>query len=182
MQPIKILRQWLSQHANDQHYLFTSQDLRAICPTLSDPAFKTLLSRAVSSQILVRVCRGIYLYSQAAPTDGLLLFHVAALLRANRFNYISLETVLSDVGVISQIPINWITIMSSGRSNTMKCGNFGSIEFIHTEQKPATLLEQLHYDPDCGLWRANVALALRDMKMTRRNLDLINWELANELI
>ena len=35
------------------------------------------------------------------------------------FNYISLETALSDEGVISQIPINRITIMSTGR----KIGN-----------------------------------------------------------
>jgi hypothetical protein len=36
------------------------------------------------------------------PTDGLLLFHAASCLRAHQFNYISLGTVLSDSGIISQ--------------------------------------------------------------------------------
>lgn len=182
MQPMKHLNQWLLQNADDKHYLFTSHDLRSLCYQLSNAAFKTLLSRAVQSGLLMRVCRGLYLYKRALPGDGLLLFHAAALLRANDFNYISLETALSDVGVISQIPMNWISIMSSGRSNIISCNDYGTIEFIHTNQKPATLIDQLTYDQACGMWRANVELALRDMKVAQRNHDLIDWDIVNELI
>src|SRR5689334_7784138 len=103
MQPTKYLSQWLSENANAKHFLFTFKDLRALCYKQSDSTFKTLLSRIVRSGILVRVCRGMYLYRKALPVDGLLLFHIAALLRADTFNYISLETALSDAGVISQI-------------------------------------------------------------------------------
>jgi hypothetical protein len=182
MQPIRYLNQWLSEHADNQHYLFTLQSLRALCNTLSDTAFKTLLSRTVNAGLLARVCRGLYLYKKSYSVDGLLLFHAAALLRADAFNYISLETALSDAGVISQMPLNSITIMSSGRSGLISCGNFGTIEFVHTNQKPETLINQLTYDHQCGMWRANVALALRDMKATHRNCDLINWDIANESI
>lgn len=182
MQPMKYMSQWLMNNANDKHYLFTLNDFRSLFGGLSDSSFKTLLSRAARSGLLIRVCRGIYLYKKAMPADGLLLFHAAALLRANEFNYISLETTLSDAGVISQIPMNWISIMSSGRSTTISCGEFGSIEFVHTTQKPADLINKLTYDQPSGMWRANVALALRDMKVTHRNCDLINWEIANELI
>lgn len=182
MQPIKHLSNWLYENANEKHFIFTLTDLRALCTDLSDAAFKTLLSRAVTSAILTRVCRGVYLLKKALPLDGLLLFHVAALMRADSFNYISLETVLSDVGVISQVPINRIFIMSSGRSNVISCGEFGTIEFIHTKQKPKNLIHQLKYDSNCGLWRADVALALQDMKRTHRNCDLIDWEVANEFI
>jgi len=182
MQPIKSLAQWLSDNANEQHYLFTLHDLRALHPELSDTAFKTLLSRAVSANLLIRACRGIYLDQKKLPSDGLLLFHIAALLRANEFNYVSLETALSATGVISQIPINWISIMSSGRSNAIACGDFGTIEFIHTKQKPESLIDQLTYDHRCGMWRAMVALALRDMKTTHRDTDLINWDIVNESI
>jgi len=114
--------------------------------------------------------------------DGLMLFHIAAHLRANELNYISLETALSDAGIISQIPVNWISIMSSGRSNIISCGEFGTIEFVHTNQKPNDIMYQLSYDKNCGLWRANVSLALRDMKTTHRNCDLIDWDIANEFI
>ena len=116
------------------------------------------------------------------PADGLLLFHVAARLRADEFNYISLETVLSEAGVISQIPQHWISVMSSGRSNHIACGRYGTIEFIHTTRKPEEHLHHLHYDARCGLWRANVPLALEDMRLTHRNLDLIDWGVANEFI
>lgn len=182
MQSIAQLSQWLAQNASAQHYLFSLQDFRALFPGLTKSAFKTLLSRAARSVLLERVCRGLYRYKARAPADGLLLFHAAALLRANEFNYISLETALSDAGVISQIPVNWITCMSSGRTSTISCGDFGSIEFIHTTQKPEKLLSDLYYDPNCGLWRANVKLALRDMKATHRNCDLIDWDSANEFI
>ena len=143
---MKYMSQWLLENANDGHYLFTLHDLRTLCYRQSDSAFKTLLSRAVQAQLLVRLCRGLYLYERALAGDGLLLFHVAAMLRASALYYISLETALSDVGVISQIPMSYITIMSSGRSSTIPCGKFGSIEFVHTNQKPASLVNYLTYD------------------------------------
>jgi hypothetical protein len=182
MQPMKSLSQWLSKNANDRHYLFTLRGLRAFCYELSESAFRTLLSRAVHSGLLARMCRGLYLYEEASPADGLFLFHAAALLRADKFNYISLETALSDAGVISQMPMQWISIMSSGRSDTLVCADVGTIEFVHTNQRPANIMSQLTYDHRCGMWRASVALALRDMKATRRNCDLIDWDIANELI
>lgn len=182
MQPIKFLQQWLEENASQRHYLFTTQDLRVVANGLSDIAFKTFLSRAASARLLVRVCRGVYLYKKALPADGLLLFHVAALLRTDAFNYMSLETILSDAGVIFQVPIHWISIMSSGRSNKIRCGDFGTVEFIHTNQKPEDIMNQLSYDQKRGMWRANVALALRDMKAAHRNKDLIDWKLAHELI
>lgn len=182
MQPSKYLNKWLTQNTNSERYLFTLQDLRALFPNLSDTAFRTVLSRAVKSEYLERVCRGVYVYSNIIPQSGFILFHVAALLRSNEFNYISLETVLSDFGIISQIPINQIFIMSSGRSNTISCGRFGTIEFIHTNRKPAEVMTKLTYDAMAKLWRANPDLALEDMKRTHRNLDLIDWNIANEFI
>lgn len=182
MQPIKILDQWLQIHASNEHNIFSSHDLRALLPHLSDAAFKVLLSRAVKAGYIERICRGIYICQKFISIDGLTLFHAAAHLRSSDFNYISLETVLSDVGIISQLPINWITIMSSGRSNKISCGRFGTIEFVHTQQKPTDIAEQLVYDAHCRLWRASVALALRDMKATHRNCDLIDWDIANEFI
>lgn len=182
MQPMKYLSNWLENNTNNEHYLFTLQNLRALCPELSDSSFNTLLSRTAQAGILDRVCRGLYIYKKATPPSGLILFHAAALLRAHAFNYISLETALSDAGVISQIPINWISIMSSGRSNIISCGEFGTIEFVHTNQKPEQTMSQLFYDSKCKLWRANIPLALRDIKTTHRDSDLIDWDIANELI
>ena len=83
---------------------------------------------------------------------------------------------------LAQLPINWITIMSSGRSNVIRCGEWGTIEFVHTSKLPNDLTEQLEYDARCHLWRASVALAVKDMKSTRRNLDLIDWSVVHESV
>lgn len=181
MQPIRYLQSWLEENAHDNRCIFASHDLRALFSKSSDSAFKVLLSRAVTAKILIRACRGIYVYKRIKP-DGLTLFHIAALLRANEFNYISLESVLSAAGIISQIPMNWVSIMSSGCSNTISCGIFGTIEYIHTAKKPHLIMEHISYDNRCGLWRASIPLALKDMKATDRNDDLIDWVIANEFI
>lgn len=182
MQPSKQLIRTLAELASAEHYLFGLADLRALLPALSEAAFKTLLSRAVSDGHLARVCRGLYLYERVDYPRGLLLFHAAARLRADTFNYLSLETALSDAGVVSQIPINWITLMSAGRSNIIRCGAWGTIEFVHTRKRPDDVAEQLRYDRRCHLWRASVALALQDMRATRRNMELIDWSVVNELV
>ena len=182
IKPAKYLQQWLLKNTNESHYLFALQDLRGLFPDMKNHAFKAFISRFAANGELTRVCRGIYAYEPAMPHDGLFLFRVAALLRCNEFNYVSLETVLSDAGVISQIPINVIFIMSSGRSNRFSCGRFGAIEFVHTAQRPNDLIDELSYDRERGMWYASVAQAVRDAKATRRSLDLIDWEIADELI
>lgn len=182
MQPIKQLANILAGLADTEHYLFTLRDLRAAAPEQSESAFKALVGRAEKNGLLRRVCRGLYLYPGVEYPAGLVLYHAAARLRANEFNYISLESVLSDAGVISQIPMNWVMLMSSGRSYIVDCGDFGHIEFIHTKKMPESIASQIRYDPRCRLWRASVELALRDMALARRNVDLIDWEAARELV
>lgn len=182
VQPIRRLYDGLSSLATPERYLFTPSDMRALVPDISAEAYRALLSRAARDGKLERICRGLYLYRPAKPTTGLLLFHAAARLRSHEFNYISLETALSDAGIISQIPMNWISLMSSGRSSLIKCGSWGTIEFVHTAQKAEALSGQLDYDSKCRMWRARPALAIRDMKAAKRNLDLIDWSIANEFV
>lgn len=182
MQPIKTLTNWLHKHASSENYLFTPGDLQPLYPTISYAAFKTLLSRACAQGILERVCRGLYAFNSVGNANGLLLFHAAAYLRSGEFNYISLETALSDAGIISQVPLGLVTIMSSGRSNKILCDNFGTIEFVHTSRKPTTIIKQLTYDEKCRLWRATPKLAFADMKKTHRNCSLINLDILHESI
>ncbi len=181
MQPIKRLANGLAALASSEHYLFSPSDLRVLLADLSDQAFKTLLTRAVSAGMLQRVCRGIYLYPQTSVPQGLVLYHAAARLRAGAFNYLSLESVLSEAGVISQVPLNWITVMSSGRSSIIPCAQWGSIEFVHTARTPDAVAPALQYDVRCHLWRASVVQALQDMRATRRTtLELVDWTAAKE--
>jgi len=112
---VNQLSEILKRVTDTNHYLFTLSDLTSALPNLSRSALLVVLSRAIKGGLLKRVCRGLYLYPDTDPGDGLLLYRAAARLRAGDFNYLSLESVLSDAGVISQIPIAWITLMSSGR-------------------------------------------------------------------
>jgi len=180
MQPIRHLIRSLESLSTAEHYLFTPTDLRSLFPNTSEAAFKTLLCRAVRSGHLARVCRGLYLYDRVDVPRGLVLFHAAARLRADTFNYISLETALSDAGALSQMPINWITLMSSGRSSTIRCGAWGTIDCVHTSQTPEAVADELHYDERCHLWRASVGLALRDMRAVRRDLTSTDWSVVDE--
>lgn len=182
VQPIRQLMDTLAGLANAQVCLFTPADLRAILPEHSEAAFKTLLTRASRERYLTRLCRGVYLYEKANQQAGEVLYHAVTKLRPLALNYLSLESVLSEAGVISQIPINRIMVMSSGRSGVVNCGRFGSIEFIKTRQTPNELIANLAYDPKLRMWRANVAQALRDMRVTRRPKDLTDWTLAHELV
>lgn len=153
--------------------LYSIEDLRALLPDLTYGAMKSLLHRLCKNGYLKRLAKNLF-YKPSVNTQGQdLLFHIAARLRENQFNYLSLETVLSRNGMISQIPMQWISLMSSGRTYTFKIKDFGTIEFIHSKKKPAQVMDELHYDQKLGLWVASSKLALEDMKHCKRDLSLI---------
>lgn len=175
MQPATQLTQWLRQRRRaGASALFRSQDLRNLFPEHSDSAFWVILNRAVKRGQLERITRGIYRDPEIPDDSGRQLYHVAALLRPQHFNYLSLESVLSEAGWISQIPLNWITLVSTGRTSTIDCGRLGTIEYVHSQRDPNEIIKHLHYDPACHLYRATPELALEDMKRMRRpTLDLV---------
>ena len=162
--------------------VFALQDLRALLPAHGPEACKSVITRLQKRGELNRVCRGIYILPDCALKGSDLLGHVAARLRAAQFNYVSLETVLSEAGLISQVPLSRITLMSSGRSSVISCGRYGETEFVHTSKKAAELTAELTYSPQLQNWQASVALALQDMKDTRRDTGLVDWETAHEFI
>ncbi len=169
MQPIQRLEQWLlASHSTGAGCLYSTTTFRSLFPDLSQGAYRAVIHRAEKRGLLERVCQGIYQYAGAPDKSGLILFHAAALLRARHFNYISLETILSEAGLISQIPIAWITVVSTGRSAEISCGRFGTIEFVHTERSMSQVIDELSYDSSRHLFRASQKLALADMQRFNR--------------
>ncbi|MBO4508123.1 MAG: hypothetical protein J5747_05745 [Spirochaetaceae bacterium] len=132
-----------------------------------------LISRAAKTGILEHVCKGIYIYPKINYDSSLVLFKVASKLRANNFNYVSLETVLTQEGMILQQLMGWITVMTTGRSGTIDCGQFGTVEMIHTAKPQNKIIQHLRLDTHTGMWWADSELALQDMKSAKRNMDLI---------
>lgn len=182
MTHLSTLQSWLFENSSETRYLFLLSDLKALFPYMSDGAFKTFLSRAAHQKILEKVCRNVFGFNIKKNSNGQLLFHIVGKLRASDFNYISLESVLSEMGIISQIPQNRVFIMSTGRSQVIDCKQYGSIEFVHTKTKFDKILDHLVYDPKMRLWKADIKLAIKDMAKTKRNTDLIQWEMIHDYV
>jgi hypothetical protein len=93
-----------------------------------------------------------------------------------------MESVLSEVGILSQIPLRWITLMTGGRSGVIQCGDWGHIEFVHTKKNLERLGSMLVYNERYRLFQATAALALWDMRAAKRSMDLIDWDTVDEFI
>ena len=176
MQPLAVLERRLRAIASPEAYVFSVADLGTLVAGLDRPALKMVLSRAVHNGILARACRGLYVFPEVPYPRGRELFHIAAKLRSGFFNYISRETALSELGIISQLPLQYITLMSSGSSGIVDCGAWGRIEFAHTKKDLASLSGFLAYDVECRLLRADAELARADLVSARRNRHLLDEE------
>lgn len=172
MQPMQVLARALEQNADTVHFLFGVQDFSSLFPDFTNENLCMLLSRAAKSGLLERVCKGIYIYPKVPYDSSLVLFKVAAKLRADHLNYVSLETVLSDTGAISQQLLGWITVITTGRSGVINCGRFGTVELIHTAKPTEKIMPHLRLDMRTGMWWADEVLALQDMRDAKRGFDL----------
>lgn len=108
LKAITILRNWDKQ----ARYVFLKQDLVKLFPEDSEKTFSAGLARLVKEGILQRVCHAVYVYRDAVSFDAYVLERIAIARRRGEYNYVSLESALSEYGVISQIPIDRLTIMT----------------------------------------------------------------------
>jgi predicted transcriptional regulator of viral defense system len=158
----------------DQYGMFviTTKDLRCWFSYEPEKTFKSALSRHVKEGILEHPCRGIYINPYAKSRDSYVLEHIAKALRKGEYNYISLESLLSEIGLISQVPINLLTVMTTGRSQYYKTP-YGNIEFTHTNKSIANILKLTYVEQDRPLRVAMEDTAIRDLKKVNRNTHLI---------
>ncbi len=176
MNPCLELVTAMVQAKKDGHLgVFSVNELAFLLRRPVDQAFRQLLSRCLNSTPIERVTRGFYACSLARPDHAYRLERLAMRLRANAFNYVSLETELSRLGLISQATIDYLTVMTTGRSGIHKT-TLGTIEFTHTSKDIQQIREQLYYDTDAGIFRATPELALRDLRRVGRNLDMVDQE------
>lgn len=158
-------------------WAFSSATLSLLFPEDSRAMLKAL-ARHQQAGLIQRVARGLYVNPRARSLPPDLLSTLVPFLRPWDFNYLSLESALSEAGWISQIPSR-LTLMTTGRSQTFETP-YGTLEFIHTARKPEKLRDELVYDSRRELAVATPSRALRDLKRVGRNLDLImNMESVN---
>lgn len=160
-------------------FVFTKQDLVKLFPKDRLKTFEESLKRLLKAGVLVRACRGIYVNEQAQSKDAYLIEHVAKALRRGEYNYVSLESILSEYGVISQIPVSHLTIMTTGRRGTYKTP-YGVIEFTHTKRPVVELLKSMRIVEKRPLRVATKAAAVRDLNRVGRNKHLLQQDEEND--
>jgi hypothetical protein len=153
--------------------ILNQKDLLTLMNKKDCPASRMILARAVKSGIVQNPVRGLYVFSPGNRIHPLSIYKIAQKLRSGHFNYLSLESVLSQSGMISQMPIDRITVMTTGRSGVFELAGIGVVEFTHTKKTMDTLAPNLVWDSDIGMFRASAEFAHREMKRVGRNLDLI---------
>ncbi|MCG3763711.1 hypothetical protein EXA21_12755 [Vibrio cincinnatiensis] len=152
--------------------VFTNSDLAKIFHQDNARALRAGIKRLQDDGLLTRMINGVYLFNLAQSKGSDTLEQIAKTIRHGEYNYISLESALSDYGVISQIPVDRLTVMTTGRSGEFKTP-LGTIEFTHTKRNPINILENTSL-VGRPLRLATKQTAYRDLKRVGRNTHLVN--------
>lgn len=120
---------------------------------------------------------GFYL-NPYRPAPLFALQRLAGRLRPDDKMYLSLESVLSECGWISQMPF-CLTILTDGQDERVST-RFGDIMFIHTDEAPSSWLSGVQYSQQYNLLVATPEKALEDLVRSGQNLDLVISEELRE--
>ena len=166
-----VLRRWDKQG----RYVFTRRELAKLFAEDSPKTFTEGLNRLVRGGLLQRAARGIYVNPHAHSFDSHVAERIAKALRPGEHNYVSLESMLSEYGEISQIPIDRLTVMTTGRKGTYQTP-YGVIEFTHTKRPVSDIISQIKQVAGRPLRIASREAAWRDLKRVGRNTQMVNWK------
>jgi hypothetical protein len=156
-------------------YVFTKGDLAKAFSEEKSKAFEKSLQRLVSDGLLERVAKGVYVYPMARSKKGQVIEDIAAVLRRGHFSYVSRESMLSEYGVISQVPLSRITLMTTGATGLYDTP-YGTIEFTHTKRRPAELIQRTLSLEGRPLRIATKQAAVADLVRAGRNINMIDSE------
>jgi predicted transcriptional regulator of viral defense system len=154
--------------------VFTIPDLRVLFPDDREDALSEALRRLVKDGILIRAAKGIYVYAHGDQDRQRILERVGSAFRRGEQIYISLESALSLYGVISQVPIDHLTLMTTGKKGRLRTP-WGTIEMTHTARDVTDVVTST-VKTDGPLRLASPATALRDLRRVGRNLHLIDMD------
>jgi len=168
-QALLALRHWDKQG----RHVFSRRELARLFPDDSPKTFTEGLNRLVKSGLLVRAARGVYVNPHATSLDSRVVERIAAVLRPGEYNYVSLESMLSEYGHLSQIPIDRLTVMTTGRKGTYRTP-YGVIEFTHTKRPVRQIIDGIRSVEGRPLRIATAPVAWRDLKRVGRNTDMVD--------
>lgn len=167
----------LSGLDNQGAMVFSRNDLGVVFQEHGETLSSTV-KRLTRYGVLKKVANGLYVNAQSKNTDNL-LYRIAQYLRPDDINYLSNESVLCNLSIISQQMLDRITVMTTGRSGVFNTP-FGVVEFTHTKRDPVDILKETDRPENFPLRIANKHIAVRDLKRIGRNVNMIDWEEFNE--
>ena len=158
-------------------YVVTKNDLGVVFQEHGETLSSTI-KRLTKHGLLQKVANGLYACANARNVENL-LYQLALYLRPNEINYLSNESVLCNLSIISQQMLDRITVMTTGRSGVFKTP-FGVIEFTHTKRDHLSILKETSKPDGLPIRVANKNIAVRDLKRIGRNVNMIDWDEFNE--
>ena len=86
---------------------------------------------------------------------------------------------LSEYGVISQVPMGRLTVMTTGAPGEFHTP-YGIIEFTHTKRSVPDILKRTFYTAERPLRRAYKKAAAQDLRRVGRNVDMMDLDELND--
>ena len=154
-------------------YVLARRDLEKLFPEEGEKAMEKSLQRMVADGLLQRVAKGLYVNPAATSKNRWIAEEIAKALRPGSLSYVSLESILSEYGVISQIPVSRMTVMTTGKSGTVETP-YGTIEFTHTKRRAVEIIKRTLFAMGRPLRIATKQAAVRDLLRVGRNANMID--------
>ncbi|MEG0324510.1 MAG: hypothetical protein RR619_10975, partial [Raoultibacter sp.] len=142
-------------------YVFARRDLAKVFDE-TGPTLEKTLSRLIESGFLERAVRDVYVFAESAHISSTTIEDIALTMRRGDYVFESLESALSQWGLISQIPIDRITLVTTGRKGEFQTP-FGVIEFTHTDAPPTEIIDNVVERPGHRIPIATKEYALKNL-------------------
>lgn len=139
---------------------------------------RSTIARLVKAGALQHVARDLYWYARADSPAVPAIEELAVALRPGEMNFIGMESAASLWNVISQIPVDRLTVVTTGKEGEFETP-FGTIEFVHTSRDRTYLLDHTIDYPNHALRLATKEHTVRGLVRSGRSLDLVDWEETN---
>ena len=171
------LLQVLTNWDRRERCVYTLGDLARLFPEDAPATLQAGVERQMRAGVLKRACRGVYVYPLGRSFGADVIERVAVALRRSEYNYVSLESALSEYSIISQVPFS-LTVMTTGRGGSIRT-RYGTIEFTHTERSGDSILSST-VEIGRPMRLAKPLAAVRDLRRVGRNTQLIDEEFLLE--
>lgn len=171
---------FLNHLTENEIYFFGLNDLRLWTRDRESPdALRKSIRRHCAIGLFSKIYKDIYVNGLNNPLDRdiFLGYRIAPMLRPGENTWESLESRLSDLGIISQVS-NRLTFMTTGKAGIVRT-TVGTFEFSHSPRKR---LPELSYCAATGILHATAKQAWEDLQFIDRNVGMVDLERLEEEI